>query len=82
MVFSARKQIFSQGDESDCLYILLSGRVKISSYSDAGKETVLAFMGENEVLGEMGLHARTAVGSQSLPLNAAVELEVMIALKG
>jgi len=55
VVFSPRKQIFSQGDESDCLYILLSGRVKISSYSDAGKETVLAFMGENEVLGEMGV---------------------------
>ena len=55
VVFPARKQIFAQGDESDCLYIILSGRVKISSYSDAGKETVLAFMGENEVIGEMGV---------------------------
>ncbi len=55
VVFPGRKQIFAQGDESDCLYIILSGRVKISSYSDAGKETVLAFMGENEVLGEMGV---------------------------
>ncbi len=49
------KQIFAQGDESDCLYILLSGRVKISVFSESGKETVLAFMGENEVLGEMGV---------------------------
>lgn len=66
VVFAARKQIFSQGDESDCLYIILSGRVKISSYSDAGKETVLAFMGENEVLGEMGVFdggARSAAAS-------------------
>jgi CRP-like cAMP-binding protein len=55
VVFPARKEIFAQGAESDCLYILLSGRVKISSFSDAGKETVLAFMGENEVLGEMGV---------------------------
>ncbi|MEO1136858.1 MAG: Crp/Fnr family transcriptional regulator, partial [Pseudomonadota bacterium] len=54
-VFAGRKQVFAQGDDSDCLYILLSGRVKISSFSDAGKETVLAFMGENEVLGEMGV---------------------------
>ena len=45
VVFSSRKQIFAQGDDSDCLFILLSGRVKISSYSDAGKETV----------GEMGV---------------------------
>lgn len=66
VVFSARKQIFAQGDDSDCLYILLSGRVKISSYSDAGKETVLAFMGENEVLGELGVFdggARSASAS-------------------
>ncbi len=55
VVFGARKQVFAQGDDSDCLYIILSGRVKISSYSDAGKETVLAFMGENEVLGELGV---------------------------
>ncbi|WP_411820249.1 Crp/Fnr family transcriptional regulator [Hyphococcus formosus] len=55
VVFAARKQIFAQGDESDCLYIILSGRVKISVFSDGGKETVLAFMGENEVLGEMGV---------------------------
>lgn len=55
VVFGARKQVFAQGDDSDSLYIILSGRVKISSYSDAGKETVLAFMGENEVLGELGV---------------------------
>lgn len=55
VVFPARKQIFAQGDDSNCLYILLTGRVKISTHSDAGKETVLAFMGENDVLGEMGV---------------------------
>ncbi|GJL91833.1 Crp/Fnr family transcriptional regulator [Hyphococcus sp.] len=66
VVFAGRKQIFAQGDDSDCLYIILSGRVKISSFSDAGKETVLAFMGENEVLGEMGVFdggARSASAS-------------------
>ncbi|MEM8936077.1 MAG: Crp/Fnr family transcriptional regulator, partial [Pseudomonadota bacterium] len=55
VVFPARRQIFGQGDESDCLFILLSGRVKISVHSEAGKETVLAFMGQNDVLGEMGV---------------------------
>ncbi len=55
VVFPARKQIFAQGDQSDCLYILLSGKIKISVHSEAGKETVLAFMGRNEVLGEMGV---------------------------
>jgi enamine deaminase RidA (YjgF/YER057c/UK114 family) len=30
-----------------------------------------------EVLGERGIHARIAVGVSALPLNAAVELEVI-----
>ena len=55
VVFPARKTIFGQGDDSDCLYILLSGRVKISIHSDAGKETVLAFMGEGDAVGDMGV---------------------------
>ena len=35
-----------------------------------------------EVFGENGSHARTAVGMASLPLNAAVEIEVTLELKG
>lgn len=34
-----------------------------------------------EVLGEKGRHARTAVGVASLPLNAAVELELTLKIK-
>lgn len=34
-----------------------------------------------EVLGERGAHARSAVGMSSLPLNAAVEIEVILELK-
>lgn len=34
-----------------------------------------------EVFGEKGKHARSAVGMASLPLNAAVELEVTVELK-
>lgn len=34
------------------------------------------------VLGENGAHARSAVGVASLPLNASVELEVTVALRG
>ncbi len=35
-----------------------------------------------EVLGERAGHARTALGHNELPLNAAVELVVIVALKG
>ena len=34
-----------------------------------------------QVLGEKGIHARSAVGMASLPLNAAVEIEVTVQLK-
>lgn len=34
-----------------------------------------------EVFGEKGVHARSAVGMASLPMNAAVELEITLALK-
>lgn len=33
-----------------------------------------------EVLGEKGIHARSAVGMASLPMNAAVEIEVTVLL--
>jgi enamine deaminase RidA (YjgF/YER057c/UK114 family) len=35
----------------------------------------------SEVMGEQGAHARSAVGVASLPLNAAVELELILELK-
>ena len=34
-----------------------------------------------EVMGEQGTHARSAVGMASLPLNAAVEIELILELK-
>jgi enamine deaminase RidA (YjgF/YER057c/UK114 family) len=35
-----------------------------------------------EVLGDKGRHTRAAVGSSSLPLNAAVEVDALIAISG
>ncbi len=55
VVFKARAEIFGQGDAGDSMYILLGGRVKISSFSSAGKETVLTFLGPGDILGEIAL---------------------------
>jgi enamine deaminase RidA (YjgF/YER057c/UK114 family) len=35
-----------------------------------------------KIFGEKGIHARSAVGVHSLPFNSAVELEVIIEIKG
>ncbi len=47
--------ILRAGDETDALYIILSGRVKILIPDEQGREVILAVMGPNEYFGEMGL---------------------------
>jgi CRP/FNR family cyclic AMP-dependent transcriptional regulator len=45
--------LFSQGDESDGLYIIKSGRVKVFISDDSGKEMMIAVLGPGEVVGEI-----------------------------
>ncbi len=47
--------IFNEGDESDSLYIIKTGRVKIFLHGENGKEIVLNLHGPNEYFGEMAL---------------------------
>ena len=47
--------IFRQGDPGDALHILLSGRVKISSISDAGVEAILTTLRPGEWFGALAL---------------------------
>ncbi|MBI3551998.1 MAG: cyclic nucleotide-binding domain-containing protein [Elusimicrobia bacterium] len=46
--------LFSQGDESDALYIVVSGQVRIINTAKGG-ETVAAILGRGEMLGEGGV---------------------------
>ena len=43
------------GEETDALYIVLSGRVKVQISDEQGHEVILAIMGPSEYFGEMGL---------------------------
>lgn len=47
--------IVRAGDETDALYIILSGRVKVLIPDEQGREVILATLGPNEYFGEMGL---------------------------
>jgi CRP-like cAMP-binding protein len=47
--------LFKQGDPADSLYLVVSGRMRISASDKAGNEKVLAFVGSGEIVGEMGL---------------------------
>lgn len=51
--FRKGQALFHQGGVADRVVLLLSGRVKISSISEQGRETVLAFRGPGDLLGEL-----------------------------
>lgn len=47
--------VFHQGDPGDALYILVSGRIKISSPSETGVEAILATLQPGEFFGALAL---------------------------
>ncbi len=47
--------LINEGDISESLYIVLSGRVKVYASNTAGREIVLSFFGPGEYVGEMSL---------------------------
>jgi CRP-like cAMP-binding protein len=53
--FEPHRVIFSKGDAGDCLYGILSGRVRIYSNSAEGAEIMLNVMEEGELFGEIAL---------------------------
>src|SRR6201987_877334 len=53
--FDPHRVIFSKGDAGDCLYGILSGRVRIYSNSAEGAEIMLNVMEEGELFGEIAL---------------------------
>src|SRR6476620_5103119 len=47
--------IMAAGDQIDCLYIVISGRLKVMMSDSEGKEVILSLIGPGEFFGEMGL---------------------------
>lgn len=58
--------ILRAGEETDALYIILSGRVKVLIPDEEGREVILTLMGAQDFVGEMGL-------LDDLPSSATVE---------
>jgi CRP-like cAMP-binding protein len=51
--YRAGTTVFSQGDPSDNVGIILEGRAKVTSADLAGHEIVLSVVGEGEIVGEL-----------------------------
>lgn len=47
--------IINEGDESDSLYVVISGRLKVYRSDEQGKEIILGFLGPGESFGELAL---------------------------
>lgn len=53
--FKKNTVVILDGDESDSLYLILKGKVKIFLTDEAGKEVILNYQTEGEYFGEMAL---------------------------
>jgi CRP/FNR family cyclic AMP-dependent transcriptional regulator len=53
--YPAQAILINEGDSSDSIYILLSGRVKVYSTNPEGREVVIAVHGAGEYIGELSL---------------------------
>lgn len=53
--YTKKEMIFLPGDKGDKVYLLKSGVVKVSKYSESGKEIILAMVNPGEIFGEMAL---------------------------
>lgn len=47
--------VMHEGDAADCLYVVISGRLKVTVGEADGKETILTIIGPGEFFGEMSL---------------------------
>lgn len=67
--------IFSEGETSDRVMIVLEGRAKISHFTEDGREVVLAVRGPGDLLGELSAvdgEPRSATASAIDPVEALV----------
>ena len=47
--------VMQTGEETDSLYVILSGKVKVLITDDQGREVILSMMGPHDFFGEMGI---------------------------
>lgn len=72
--FARGAVILHRGDDSGSVLILLEGRVKVTASNAHGRETVLAFLGPGDLVGELG-------SIDDLPRSSSVAaLEQVVAL--
>jgi CRP-like cAMP-binding protein len=74
--FEKKKAIFTQGDPTDGLFFIQTGKVRLSVVSEAGKEATLAILGERDFFGESGLAGQLLRMSSATAITDCLVLHV------
>lgn len=75
--YPAKAIIITEGDWSDSLYVVLSGRVKVFTSDSDGRELIIATHGRGEYVGEMAIDGLARSASV-----ATLEASVLSVIKG
>jgi CRP-like cAMP-binding protein len=67
--------LFLEDDRSDHVLVILSGRVKVSSFAADGREAILALRGSGELLGEL---ASLDGGTRSASVSAVETVDALV----
>jgi CRP/FNR family transcriptional regulator, cyclic AMP receptor protein len=74
--FEKKSTIFAQGDTTDGLFFIQTGKVQLSVVSEAGKEATLGILNEGDFFGEGGLGGQCARMSSAIAITDCVLLHV------
>lgn len=71
--------LFTEGDEPDSLFVVISGRVAIANKSVDGRESVVALMEPGDLFGEMGLFDGLGRSAEARALEPSSVIEISYA---
>jgi CRP/FNR family transcriptional regulator, cyclic AMP receptor protein len=76
LAFKRKGAVFAQGDATDGLFFIQTGKVQLSVVSESGKEATLGILGEGDFFGEGGLAGQTVRMSSATAMTESVLLHV------
>jgi CRP/FNR family cyclic AMP-dependent transcriptional regulator len=75
-LFSKKQTIFAQGDPSDGVFYIRTGKVKLSVVSKTGKEATIGILGEGDFFGESSLAGQEFRMNSATAMTDCVLLEI------
>ena len=74
--FQKKDAVFSQGDATDGLFFIQTGKIRLSVVSDAGKEATLGILSKGDFFGEGGLAGQPLRMSSAIAVTDCTLLHV------